>query len=99
MIVKREHIIGDIKKFAEKLLLEEGVKHQRFFKKGRSLIIAMKMTEFRAFIEFDKPLLYIPPMPLHDAQFVLQSERIVVKAENETEANELVDVFISKHKL
>ena len=99
IVLKKNHQIGDVKKVGEKLLIEEGIKNTRFLKKGKSLIIAMKMTEFRSCIDFDNPLLYISRMPVHDAPFALQSDRIVVKAENETKANELIDIFLSEHKL
>jgi len=99
IVLKREHRIGDVKKLEEKLLFEEGIRNTRFLKRGKSLIAAMKMTEFRSHIDFDNPLLYISRMSEHDAPFALQSDRIVVKAENETKANELIDVFLSKHHL
>jgi hypothetical protein len=59
----------------------------------------MKMTEFRSYINFDNPLLYISRTPAHDAPFALQSDRIIVKAENEIKANELIDIFLSEHQL
>jgi hypothetical protein len=99
IVLKRNHPIGDVKKIGENLLIEEGIKNTRFLKNGKSLIIAMKMTEFRSYIDFDNPLLYISRMPAHDAPFALQSDRIVVKAENEKKANELIDIFLSKHQL
>jgi hypothetical protein len=99
IVLMRNHRIGDVKKLGEKLLFEEGIKNTRFLKRGKSLITAMKMTEFRSDIDFGSPLLYISRMPAHDAPFALQSDRIVVKAETETKANELIDIFISKHQL
>jgi len=97
MIVSKEHEIGNVHDLYEKLLLEEGVKAQRFFMKGRGFILSMKMTEFRSHIDYNEPLLYIAPMSIHDAPFVLQSDRIIVKAETQARANELVYAFISKH--
>lgn len=99
MIVKKECLIGDIKKFQERLLFDEGIKRFRFFKRGRGLITALKMIEFKPYIVFDKPSLYIHALPIHDAPFVLQSDRIIVKAENEAKANELIGIFISEHGL
>jgi hypothetical protein len=98
-ILRKNHRIGDVKNLGERLLIEEGIKNTRYLKKGKSLIIAMKMTEFRSYIDFDTPLLYISRMPTHDAPFALQSDRIIVKAENEIKANELLDIFLSEHKL
>lgn len=99
IVVKREHSLGDVKKLRDKLRFEEGIRNLRYLKRGKSLITAMSMTEFRSHIDFDKPLLYISPIPSHDAPFVLQSDRIIVKAENKASANELIDVFISNHKI
>ena len=101
MIVLRRDRVIDINAFRDKLLFQEGVKNFRYLKKGKGLITAMKMTEFRSYIEFDRPLIYLPPMPErgHDASFALQNDRILVKAENEKQANELIDGFISKYRL
>jgi hypothetical protein len=99
LIIKRNRDIGDVKKIQERLNIEEGLKNLRYLKRGKSLINAMQMTEFRSYIDFSEPLLYVSPLPVHDAPFVLQSDRIVVRAENEKRANELLDVFISKHRI
>jgi hypothetical protein len=101
MAVYRRDRVIDIANFRFKLGHQEGIGHFRYFKKGTSLIDAIHMTEFRSYIDFDRPLIYLPPMPDrgHDAPFALQNDRIVVEAENETRANELIDILISKYEL
>jgi hypothetical protein len=97
--IKREYPVGDVKKLVDQMQFEEGIKNFRFLKKGKSLITTMKMVEFRSEIDFDKPLLYVSPIVIHDAPFVVHSDRIIVRAENEAKGNALIDVFISKHRL
>jgi len=99
MIVKREYAVGNVHDIYERLLLEEGIKRQRFFRNGRGFILSTKMTEFRSHIDYNAPLLYIAPLPIHSAPFVLQSDRIIVKAENETKGDELIYSVISKHAI
>jgi len=87
----------DLEKLKDRLLFEEGIKHFRFLRRGKSLILALQMTEFRSHIRFDEPTLYIPPMNIHEATFVLQPDRILVKAKNPENAEELINLFLSRH--
>ncbi len=87
----------NVERLRYRLLFEEGIKHFRFLKKGKSLIVAMKLTEFKSHVKFDEPVLYIPPMPIHDAPFVLQADRILVEAKNPKIAGQLINSFLSKH--
>lgn len=66
----------NVERLRDRFLFEEGMKHFRFLKKGKSLIVAMKLTEFKSHIKFDEPVLYIPPMPIHDAPFLLQADTV-----------------------
>jgi len=93
-VIKRTKAVGDVKKLSDKLLFKEGLKNFRFLKKGRSLIKSMKLVEFRSYIDFEEPLLY---MPFQDAPLVIQADSLVIRANNETRANELIDTFISKY--
>ena len=94
IVYKRDHQL-DIEEFKDRLLFDYGFKHFRFFREGGSLIRALGMTEFRFDIIREKPLLYIKMA----APYVLQPDRIIVKAENQIEANELIDAFIFKYHL
>ena len=94
IVIKRTKAIGDVKKLADNLLFEEGLKNFRFLRKGKSLIKAMKLVEFRSYIDFEEPLLY---MPFHDAPLAIQADSLVIRADDETRANELIDAFISKY--
>ena len=71
-------------------MLEHGIRSLRFFKKGEGMIISMGMTDFRFDIELDKPLLFLKL----DFPIVIQSDRIVIRAENEAQAHDLIDEFI-----
>ena len=100
MIVKtKSYKVGDVKKLTDKLLFDEGISNFRYLRKAKSLIRSMKLIQFTQVIDLEKPLLYISPMPAHDAPFVLQSDRIIVEAEDEEIANDLIEAFISKHNL
>ena len=94
IVYKRNHQL-DLEEFKDRLLFDYGFKHIRFFREGRSLIRALGMTEFRFDIIREKPLLYVKL----DAPFVLQPDRIIVKAKNQIEADELIDAFIFKYHL
>jgi hypothetical protein len=97
MPVYSKHLQVDVEKLRDKLLFEEGLKHFRFFKKGKSLIVAIKLTEFKTHLNYDEPVLYIPPMSCHDAPFVIQDDRILVRAKDSATGERLFRSFMSKH--
>ena len=96
VVIEREREVGDVRKL-NKTLLREGFGNIRYFKKAESVIDAIKQVDFATHIEEDKPALYFPPISAHNAPFVIQSNRILVKADSETEGNQLIDIFIFTH--
>jgi hypothetical protein len=92
-VFKREYVI-DLEKVRNDLLYNiTTVEKLRYVREGKKLITSMGMRYFERDMAMLEPAIYVMMLK---APFVLQSDRILVKAENETEANKLIDNIIEK---
>jgi hypothetical protein len=99
MVVRKRDKVVDIKALRYMLRYDEGVKSFRYFKKGKSVIDALGLVEFRNDVNFDLPTMYLAPRPEHDARIVVQPNCIVVSTEDTTKADAVIDAFISRYSL
>lgn len=99
MVVHKRNKVVDIRALRYILRYDEGVKSFRYLKKGKSVIDALGLVEFRNDIDFDLPTIYLAPRPEHDARIVVQPNRIVVSTEDATKADAIIEAFISRYNL
>lgn len=99
MIVHKRDKVVDIKSLRYILRYDEDIESFRYFKKGKSVIDALGLVEFRNDIDLDLPTLYLSPRHEHDARIVVQPNGIVVSAEDTIEADSIIDAFISRYNL
>lgn len=93
-VFKREHSFN-LQNLRERLLFDYGIRTIRYFQEGKGLILSLIMTEFRNFIDQGEPALYVKL----DYPVIFQSDRILVRSENEEEANKFIDDLIVKFEL
>lgn len=99
MVVHKKYLTVDIKSLRYILRYDESIKGFRYLKKGKSIIDAIGLKEFRDDIDFDLPTIYLAPGPEFDARIVVQPNGIVVSAEDAQKANAIIDAFISRYNL
>jgi hypothetical protein len=98
IVYKREQVV-DVNALREKLFNDFGISGTRYFKQGIGFLRSIRRPEFRNYIDLREPLLYMAPIPEHNVMFAIQGDRIVVKADNERHANEMIDAFNSRYGL